>query len=252
MNYLYTGDIQKLGLDDLLSLDPKEIGDYNFQATDLIHIAKTLGAYWHYDYDAAYKWGKLGLHAELKSGVHSDEMFVSKILLKPTNILEIIAAEMARKIRGKLDNVRPDWIAGIPDGATKLGEAVAQSLYVKNIRMKKIRGRIIFDEDVPAISTGLFVEDFFTRGTGVVEAVKLLYEVQSNAKVLKYNPVILNRGGASTFYIPGIGTCWNLPLATRKANDWLVKDCPLCAMGSEAIKPKATDENWEAITTSQL
>ena len=94
-------------------------------ADEVVHIAILLGAFWTYDYEAAQK-GRAGMHALLKSGLHSDGFFVSRIMLQTENILEIMARQMVMCLK-KAGLSQVDWVAGIPDGATKLGERIATS-----------------------------------------------------------------------------------------------------------------------------
>ena len=91
---------------------------------EVVYIAETLGAFWKYDYEAA-KCGKVGLHAELKSLLHSDGFFISRILLEQPNIRTIMADQQVMRFN-QLGIPRPDWVAGIPDGATELGKDLAR------------------------------------------------------------------------------------------------------------------------------
>ena len=88
------------------------------------------------------------MHALLKSGRHSDGIFVSKILLAHNNILQLVARQMATVLR-RLE-VFPDYVVGVPDGATKLGEAIAHALGTSILPMKKVEGRT-------ALSLGILV-----------------------------------------------------------------------------------------------
>lgn len=240
-------NILEMGKEELLSLKVEDI-NRPLTAEEVEHMAVVLGAFWQYDYEAA-KQGRVGMHALLKSERHSDGFFVSRILLALANIRWIIAQQIVTKLCNA-GVLRPDIVAGIPDGATKLGEDVAEILGAKNAEMVKVDGRI-------ALATGiigrriLLVEDFCTRGTGFTEAAKVI-KAQPGVYLLPFNPVIINRGGLKEIIIEGIGKFDVLPVVERRVQDWTAEECPLCQMGSKPIKPKATDENWLAITTSQL
>ncbi len=240
--------MNKAGL--LLTLDPKFVRR-SLTAEEVLYIAKTLDAFWQYDYFAAQQ-RRFGLHALLKSGLHSDGFFVSKILLEHENIRSI----MARQIIMRLEDANiawPDYIAGIPDGATLLGERVAWILGVPEAKMKKIDGRITLATEVPDGATLLFIEDFCTRGTGFTEAVLEVKKKNPCVEFVLCDPVIINRGGLKTVSIDGIGDFEILPVVEHRIQDWDPNvNCPLCDMGSQAIKPKASDENWRLVTTSQL
>lgn len=234
--------------EELLTLELKDISRL-LTTSEVVHIAVTLGAFWTYDYAAADA-GKVGLHALLKSGRHSDGFFVSRILLEPWNIRYI----MAHQIRLRLLEAKvpmPDYVAGIPDGATKLGEEVTWMLGAKPARMEKVENRICLVTGLTPNATILLVEDFCTRGTGFREAVLEVTQNAPEMRILPYDPVIINRGGLRDIVVDGVGTFTVLPVVEQRIQDWDVAECPLCKLGSAPIKPKATDENWKVLTASQ-
>jgi orotate phosphoribosyltransferase len=216
---------------------------------EIVYIATTLGAFWAYNYEALRE-GKPGFHAELKSGLHSDGFFYSKILLESWNMGVIMADQIALRFK-QLAIAEPDWVAGIPKGATKLGEDVAQIMGVKNAEMQKETERIELVSFIGPGESLLLVEDFCTRGTGFTEAVQDILSKQPQVKILPYELVILNRGGLKEIVIEGVGSFQVVAVVEHRVNDWEPEECPLCKMGSKPIKPKATDENWRLITTSQ-
>ncbi len=244
-----------MSLKELLKITPDSI-NWKLTKEEFIYIAKALGAFWQYSYEVAKK-GKAGFHALLKSGLHSDGFFYSKLLLEPANIRQIMARQLVI-LFNKLGIAKPDWIVGIPDGATELGKEVAALLGIRHAEMKKIDGRIVLESSIAADETILLIEDFCTRGTGLTEAVIEILLKQPRAKIIPYALYILNRGGLSEIEIPAEKTDGKkivikvVPVVDHKINDWEATVCPLCKdFGSEVIKPKATDENWRLITTSQ-
>lgn len=243
-------DILSMDRNQILCLEPRDVLRA-LLTDDVVHIAKTLGAFWQYDYEAA-KAGRVGLHAELKSGLHSDGFFVSKILLAPENVRSIMSMQIARCIVKKLGKNRPDYISGIPDEATSLGIDVAKNLDVKVAEMRKIDGRIFLTMDLCGGDI-LLVEDFFTRGTGFTEVVTQIRDSQPDTKVWPYNVVILNRGETKKINVPKVGSFQVLSVVEKRIEDWdPKKKCPLCEIGSKPIKPKASDENWSLLNLSQL
>jgi orotate phosphoribosyltransferase len=246
-------DILQMGREEILALDPNSI-DRLFTPEEVIHIAKILNAFWQYDYQAA-KDGRPGLHAELKSGKHSDGFFVSRIMLAEPNVLENMAHQLAMKVRESIsvDNIRiPGYLAGIPAGATPIGKKLAQIIGAKPAEMDKVNGHIKLITQLPPDTTIIVVEDFITRGTGMAEAIQEIKRCQPKVNIYHFIPAIINRGGITEKHIIGTGTVYPLPIANIRINDWEPEDCPLCKMGSTAIKPKATDENWWKITHSQI
>lgn len=216
---------------------------------EVVYIATTLGAFWAYNYQAL-KEGKPGLHAELKSGLHSDGFFNSKILLESWNMRVIMADQIAFHFK-QLGTTKPDWVAGIPDGAKEIGKEVARILDAKEAEMKKEDGRIALVSSIGADETLLLIEDFCTKGTGFKEAVRDILSKQPQVKILPVEMVIINRGGLKEIVIEGVGGFKIVPVVEHQVQEWKPEDCPLCEKGSKPIKPKATDENWRLITTSQ-
>lgn len=234
--------------EELIALDPLRVNRL-LSEKEIVYMAKTLDAYWGYNYEAA-KQGRLGMHAILKSKLHSDGFFASWLMLQYPNIRKIVANQLVLRFN-QLGISKPDWVAGIPDGATELGENVAQIMEVRNAKMRKENGRIVLVSSIGPKESVLLVEDFCTRGTGFKEAVMNIKSKQPHLKILPYELVILNRGVLKEIEIEGAGSFKIVPLAEHRVNDWEPKECPLCKMGSIPIKPKATDENWRLITTSQ-
>lgn len=244
--------ILEMGRYELLCLKKEDINRF-LTPEEVVHMATALGAFWTYDYKAAEQ-GRVGRHALLKSELHSDGFFVSKILLAPENIRLIIAAQMATKIREVLQGQNmPGCIGGVPDGATKLGEGIGAILGVEILKMEKVDGRISLVSTVSPEKSILLVEDFCTRGTGLNETVRLIRVSQPESRFVPYEPVIINRGGLKYVLVEGVGNFEVLPVVNWKVQDWDPnKGCPLCEMGSVAIKPKETDENWRLLVSSQL
>jgi orotate phosphoribosyltransferase len=242
-------DILSMSRDGILSLDPREV-TRPLTAEEVFYIAIVLGAFWAYDYNAANR-GKVGLHAELKSGRHSDGFFVSKIMLAPPNILAIMGNQIILRLNA-IGICKPNYVIGIPDGATALGAYIAQKEKIELAKMQKVDGKITLVTPIEPEKRVLLVEDFCTRGTGFKEAAAGIIKQQPLARILAYDPVIINRGGLKTFLVDGVGNFTILPVAEQRVSDWDPAECPLCKQGSKLIKPKATDENWELITTSQL
>lgn len=236
--------------EELITLDPESI-NWLLTKEEVIYLARIFGAFWQYNYEAA-KEGRLGMHAVLKSELHSDGFFVSRILLEYPNIRRLFANQLVIKFALLDIQNPPDWVAGIPDGATKLGEDVSEIMGIKNAKMKKEEsGRIVLESPIGPDETILGIEDFCTRGTGFKEAVSVILSKQPEARFLSYEGVILNRGGLKEIEVEGVGSFQVVPVVEYRITDWDPKECQLCKMGSASIKPKATEENWRLITTSQ-
>lgn len=236
---------------ELLSLNPNQVNQKLLLSPDMIfHIFRELGGFWAYNYDVA-EHGRVGLHAELKSGRCSDGFLNSKIVLKHPNIRTIMARQLVLRYN-ESGLIKPDWVAGIPDGATKLGEDVARIMGVKSAEMIKKNGKIKITTVISPGETLLLVEDFCTKGTGFKEAVEDIISKQSGTIIVPIELVIIIRGGLKNIQVNGAdGTFKIVATAEHRINDWDPAECPLCKMGSGRIKPKAIEGNWEKIMTSQ-
>lgn len=175
------------------------MNDIPLTVEEVVHIATILGAYWQYDYAAAQK-GRLGLHALLKSGWHSEGFIDMKILLQHENIMEIIAHQIVLQIRS-LGLTTPDRIVGVPNGATELATRIAKMLGTRSVRMEKVGGRMILDTEIPDGTSVLCVEDVCTRATGYKEAIREIANKYPFANFVPYAPVIFNRGELEIIYV---------------------------------------------------
>lgn len=248
-------DILKMGKDDLLALDPRGFALRPLRAEEVIHMAEALGAFWRYNYEAA-EAGKPGKHAELKSGLHSDGFLVSKILLEPKNIRLLMAIQLGRHYWTDQYPVEwPNYLVGIPDGATELAEDLAFLWDIRTAEMKKNKsdGRITVATQFQAGDKLLIIEDFCTRGTGFKETVLEIKGKYPDVEIFPCEMVIVSRGGLKEIVVDGIGNFTIIPVADYRIQEWTPAECPLCLKyGSVAIKPKVTEESWRDITTSQL
>ncbi len=244
-------NILAMGKEEILQLQVPDVR-MPMPMEEFFHIGKILGSLWAYDHQAA-KQGKVGMHAELKSKLHSDVFFVSKIFLEPENICEIMAYQMVDRLQQYPHQViRPtDYVGGIPDGATKLGKWIARLLGSKEAKLEKKDGKIVLESSIPDGATLLLIDDVCTRGTAILEAAGDIKQKCPGVKILPYDPVILNRGGLSWVQDMHVGRFTIIPIVERKIDDWPAEKCPLCALGSKPIKPKATEENWKQLNESQ-
>ncbi|MCI0565315.1 MAG: hypothetical protein MN733_43170 [Nitrososphaera sp.] len=237
--------------EQLLTLTYKDT-QYLLSAKEFEHIATVFGALWKYDYGAANK-GRVGTHALLKSGRHSDTFYYFAKLLKSKNIRLIIACQMLYRLT-KTHIIAPDYVIGVPNGATLLAGSIAEILEKPQALMEKnADGGIILTTTIPPEAKILLVEDICTRGTGFTEAVREIKKKQPSVRILPYDPLIINRGGLGEILVKGVGTFKVVPIVQQMVNDWTKERCPICRKyNSMAVKPKVTDNDWQEFITSQL
>jgi orotate phosphoribosyltransferase len=236
---------------DLEVLEASDV-DWLITPDELLYTAGVFEAFWQYNGDAA-KEGRKGLHAELKSGLHSDGFFAAKILLSFGNMMNIMAHQLVGRLTREPAFHLPGIIFGVPTSATLLAQEVGRILQVPVGMMEK-RGEegMVVRSPVREFSSNpvLVVEDLCTRGTGFGMAVEAIRRHRPTAEILPFDPVILNRGPCANLWF-GKRNFKVVAVGSRLMNDWPANECPLCADGSEAIKPKAEPGNWELLVNSQ-
>lgn len=244
-------NILEMKKEGLLSLYPEDVG-FLLSDEEVLHIFVALGYAWFYDYEAA-KAGKVGLHALLKSLRCSDGFVNAKDCLeKYANIRGIFARQITMRINNL--GIKPDYVVGVPTAASKLGDDVADMIGSKKVIMiKDENSNIKMEATIEAGKTILIIDDVCTKGTGFSESVREIKQSHRflGVEILPYDCVIVNRGGLSAVVVDG-DRYEIMYVAQRRINDWAREECPLHKLGSEAIKPKITEENWQLITTAQL
>ncbi|MFA5355471.1 MAG: hypothetical protein WC302_01970 [Candidatus Paceibacterota bacterium] len=235
---------------EITQLDPKSVKRI-LLFDEIMYIALALGAFWQYDYFAGYYEGRWGYHAELKSGRHSDSFFDAKIMLSFPNMKALLARQMVMRLR-RLNIIRPDWIAGVPNGATQFAKEIAKITGLEFVELVKDNNHIALNKRLGRGNLLLF-EDVYSSGTGFREAVSVIKLKSPNVRLLPIEPVILNRGWAKRIFIEEEHQNFRIvALAKCPMREWEPQECPLCKCGSRAIKPKEKNDNWRLITTSQL
>lgn len=150
-----------LAKEDLLSLNPDSVMR-KLSSDEVLHVLETLGALWRFNYEAAER-GEKPLHALLKSGAHSDMFFSSYEVLQHDNILQIFARQLAERIFESL-RTNDVYVAGVPNGATTLGETVAEYLGTKHVSLEKVDGTIAPTGNWPDEAWVVLVEDVCSTG----------------------------------------------------------------------------------------
>lgn len=200
------------------------------------------------------------MSAELRSGLHSDTFIYAEAVLQYNNLRRIIARRLVNKYHSSdkissIDRTSLNCVSGIPNGATLLGEDVAEILKVRNIKLGKQDGKIkirpsLFLKNSDAL---LLVEDICTTGSGVIETGTVVMTASGSGRVLPVVLIVVNRGGVSQIKISNEINLERIYLySDDSSKEWNEGNCELCRRDSEPIKPKETDGNWQRIKTSQL
>lgn len=255
-------DILKMGIEELRNLDPDEVF-WPMSEEEILHMVDATDNF--VLLPPAPALGTRGpvpkFHIKLKSGLCSNGFINFKVLLKEyPNLRMVYATQIANKLKGlfEVGYPRPDYIAGVPDAATELGNDVAKQLGIEYIVLKKENNQIVIDEEQAKRlilgATILIIEDLCTKGTGVTEAIRQILAIRDDVAVLNYIMYIVNRGGLEEVVVEGEGSFKIIPLAKRRIDEYQPgrETCPYCANGSEPIKAKETTENWLLLKKKEM
>lgn len=204
--------------------------------TEVEDILKGVGA-WHTG------------HFLLSSGLHSDQyMQCQRVLQYPTHGLRLAEFLCDRLIA---DGLEPNVVVGPALGAVhwELFVAIAMERKLKELHKKDCEIRAVFAERAGdstefSIRRGvelnpqdkvLVVEDVTTTGGSARKVVELVKEL--GATPIAVGAIVDRSGGTVSFGIPFV------KLITLSLKTFETKDCPMCASGSQAIKPGSSKQN---------
>ena len=171
-------------------------------------------------------------HFVLSSGLHSDRYFQCALILERPDKAEMLAVEMARRLRAA-GHARFDVVIGPALGAVTWAYEVARALGAraqfterKDDAMQLRRGFQVKPGDAV-----LVVEDVFTTGGSAREVIDVLATYGVTPRAVG---CIVNRSGKNPFDADGLPL---FALAEVKAQAWAGDDCPLCKARVPIVKP---------------
>jgi orotate phosphoribosyltransferase len=171
-------------------------------------------------------------HFRLTSGLHSPEYLqCALVLAHPQHAAALgqgIAAALAPLLRG----ARPDLVVSPAMGGIIIGHEAARAcgcrfLFTERDDAGKMTLRRGFT--LQGGESAVMVEDVVTTGGSSREVIELLRAAGVN--VLAAASIIDRSGGAADLTVPRVA------LATLEVVAYPPDNCPLCAAGSEAVKP---------------
>jgi len=211
---------------------------------------KARNAYWLHDGNPNRP------HAELTSGNHSNGFFNSRLVIPDDSLMSQAASDLLDRL--ELDPMgyveKTQTFVGPQTGATKLAELLRDCAQLNDRITREwaspakdeVDGQkaMVFQEDDRKKLLGkqiILCEDVITTG-GTTEL--MADEVRKAGGLIL--PVILtlvNRSGQHK-----IGGKLIVALIHQTMPIWAPDECPLCAQGSEAIRPKG--ENWARLNAN--
>lgn len=177
----------------------------------------------HFKYCDAFLEG----HFELSSGLHSPNYLQCALALQfPSD-----ASMYGRMIAEKFVNQNVDTVASPAIGGLVIGYAVAQALNVRFIWTERQNGVMTLRRGFSVRKGERFivVEDVITTGGSTRECIDAL--TSAGANVIGAASIIDRSNGTADVGVPRIS------LAGIDVPSYQPADCPLCAAGSQAIKP---------------
>jgi len=196
------------------------------------------------DAEQAYKdsGALLEGHFLLSSGNHSDRYLQSAKVLEDPKRAEALAKDLAKQIIDA--GISVDTVCAPALGGVLSGYELARALETRSIFVERKDGQMELRRgfEVKAGEKIIICEDIITTGGSALEAAKIITEL--GATVVGF-AALANRGfcqrqGSDNTPKPECKLPDNLPLfalADFKFAMYTPEECPMCAEGSQAIKP---------------
>lgn len=168
-------------------------------------------------------------HFQLSSGLHSDRYFQCALVLSHPERAEALARAFAEKI-GSLE---VDCVVGPALGAVVWAQEIGRALGVRALFTERQNGEMCLRRGFE-LSRGervLLVEDVLTTGGSAREVMAVLEE--RGAEIVAAG-CLLNRSGGNPFEDRGLPL---IELVSATVAVYPPDECPLCAQGSQAVKP---------------
>jgi len=166
-------------------------------------------------------------HFELSSGLHSPKYLQCAIALQYTSDAAKFGQAIARYCTG--DEI--ETVASPAIGGLVIGYAVASALNVRFIWTERENGTMTLRRGF-SVKKGeriLVVEDVITTGGSTRECIQVLEK--QGAEVIAAASIIDRSNGEVDVGVPLIS------LAQMDVPGYKPEECPMCALGEEAVKP---------------
>jgi orotate phosphoribosyltransferase len=203
--------------------------------TDWNKIFTERGAIWIHDGKPARP------HALLTSGMHSDGFVNCTRITQDPELLQRILSG-ADGMRGKLPTENIDWVIGSALGAVTFAYAVAAALKVNSGFTEKDGEAMKLSRfEVGPEQKVLVVEDTISTGGSTLKTLEGVHAAGVDEKrILPYIVCLVNRSGMSA-----LGGREIRSLLAPDIHMWKPEECPLCKVGSQAVRPKS---HWNELT----
>ncbi len=227
---------------ELLTLYPERFRNTIMTEEELLYMFKLCDAAWY------HSGNPKDPHAELTSGYCSNGFFNCLLVLKYINLSDILAHQLARKIRSVIGDQQIDWVIGSPMAGITFAHDVARALGAPiNMFVEKDPnnpGEMLWDRiPIPEGANVLQIEELTTTAK-TLDAVQRAVD-QGNPYPVNWIPYV----GILVHRPPSLVTYYGrrevIPLIEKEI--WAVprNKCLLCDAGSKRVRPKT---HWEELT----
>lgn len=232
-----------MNLTDLFGLKPSDFVGRDVSVEEMLDWFDACDAAW------VHSGNPSDPHAELTSGKCSNGFFDCLRVLKYVNLSEILATQLARKIRAAIGEQRVDWVIASPMAGITFGHDVARAL---GARIFMFTEKDPNDKDamlwkrmaIPEGETVLQIEELTTTAK-TLNAVQTAVNTGNPTPVnwLPYIGIFVHR--PPQLPVGSYGDRQVIPLIEKAV--WAVDpgECQLCANGSVRYRPKT---HWAELT----
>lgn len=237
---------------EILQIDPRYYDGKRLSQEEILYFFDLCDAAWLHDGDPKKP------HAELTSGLCSNGFFDCQRVLEYPNLNEILARQLARKLKGSSGVWQIDWVIGSSYAAITFSYEVARALgaihgFVEKDPTDLDKKRMFWQRrQIPAGAKVIQVEELITTAGTMMEVRRAVEE--GNSEPVKFLPIV----GALVHRPPKLRTINSIRIsygdrrmiALIEQEIWVTepKDCPLCKAGSPRYRPKT---HWEELTGKQ-
>jgi len=223
--------------DQLLELKPNYKKWQDIEQEEILEWFYLLGAYWLHSGDSRDS------HVELTSGNCSNAFFDCLEVLQYVNLSEILANQLARKIKRELNSIRIDRVIGSPMAAITFAHDVARAIDapISNFLekdpknpMQMLWNRRVIQEDEKVLQ----IEELITTAHTLNEVERAIQQGNPNSvNFVSIIGTLVHR--PAKLPITHYGERKVIALIEQEVWSVLQSECPLCKQGSERFRFKA-------------
>lgn len=182
-------------------------------------------------------------HALLTSGLHSDGFVNCTFVTQHPKVLQSAVSEGLKDL---LSETNAEWVIGSAFGAITLAHAIAYHLGARSGFTEKDGELMKLSRfEISSGDRVLVVEDTITTGGSTKKTIEGIKAAGvDDSRILPYIVSLVNRSGKDDLDGRKIRA-----LLTLDIHAWTPADCPLCKIGSQAVRPKG---NWQVLTRRDL